>query len=116
MVRDAVGAPEAALLPPVAPIAPEPPVPDVSTPVNVTTVIEAATLCDRVAVTVALLKTAGAKARQISAVPSWVLVRFTSVQVRLPPVTPVTVTPLVVASLETNASSNSFVLAVVNAG
>lgn len=39
--------------------------PEVSTPLQVRTVIEAATLSDSVGVTVALLKTAGAKARQI---------------------------------------------------
>lgn len=82
---------------------------------NVTTVIEAATLCDRVAVTVALVKIAGEKARQISDVPSCVLVRFTSVQVRLPPVTPLTVMPALFPSVATNASSNSLVLVVVNA-
>ena len=101
---------------PVAPIAPDPPVPVASAPVKVTTVMEAETLCDRVAVTVALVTIAGAKARQISDVPSWVLVRFTIVQVRLPPVMLETVIPAPVASLETNASSNSLALVVVNAG
>jgi len=116
VVNEAVGAPEAALVPFVAPIAPEPPVPVVSTPLIVTTVMDAATLWERVAVTEALVRTAGAKARQISAVPSCVLVRLTSDQVRLPPVTPVTVMPAVMASAEMNASSNSFAAAVVKVG
>jgi len=78
--------------------------------------MDAATLWESVAVTEALVRTAGAKARQISAVPSCVLVRLTSDQVRLPPVTPVTVMPEVLASDEMNASSSSFVVAVVKVG
>jgi hypothetical protein len=70
VTRDAVGAPEEALLPAVLPIAPEPPVPEVSVPVKLATVIEAATLWDNVACTVTLERVRGAKARQISAVPN----------------------------------------------
>src|SRR4051794_38158395 len=91
VVSDAVGAPEAALAPPIAPIAPDPLDPEVSAPVKLTTVIDERTLCAMVAVTVAFERSAGAKARQISAVPLWALIRFTSIQVRDPPVTPVTV-------------------------
>jgi len=104
---------------PVAPMAPDPPVPVVSTPANVTTVIEAATLCERVALTDAPLRVVVLNARQISAVPNWVLVRRTSVQVRVPPValaTALTVTPAVLASVAMNASSNSFAFVVVNVG
>src|ERR671926_1912033 len=71
VVRVAVGAPGFALPVPIAPIAPAPPTPEGSAPVNVTTVIDAATLCEIVAVTVTLLSVDGAKARQISAVRSW---------------------------------------------
>jgi hypothetical protein len=70
VTSDAVGAPGFEFPLPVAPIAPEPFVPDVSTPVKLTTVMEAATLCDRFATTVTFESLAGASARQISAVPS----------------------------------------------
>lgn len=118
VVRLAVGAPVAAFPVPVAPMAPEPPLPVVSVPVKVTTVSEAAWLVDKVAVTVALVSTAGAKARHTSDVPRCVLVRFTNVQVRLPPVIPVTVVlvPELGPSLETNASNSSLVAVVVKAG
>ena len=66
----AAGAPVAPDADTVAPIAPEPFVPDVSTPLNVTTVIDAATLCDSVAVTVTFERVVVENARQISAVPS----------------------------------------------
>src|SRR4029077_7906877 len=65
----AVGAPEAALAGFVAPIAPEPLVPVVSTPVKLITVMEATTLCDRVAVTVVPVKLLGANALQTSEEP-----------------------------------------------
>lgn len=118
VVRLAVGAPDAALPLAVAPMAPDPLVPVVFTPVKVTTVIEAASLVDRVAVTVALVSTAGAKARQTSAVPRCVLVRSTSAQVRLPPVTPDTVVlvPEVGPSAEMKASKSSLAAEVVKAG
>src|ERR687884_1682767 len=70
VVRVAVGAPGFALPVPVLPIAPAPPMPEGSAPVNVTTVIDAATLCEIVAVTEAPESAAGANARQTSAVPS----------------------------------------------
>ena len=116
VVSDALGAPGLALLLPVAPIAPEPPLPEVFTPAKVTTVMEAATLCDKLAFTETLLRVVGAKARQISAVPNCALVRLTNDQVRLAPVTPVTVTPEEVASDATNASSNSLALDVEKVG
>ena len=65
----AVGAPDFALALAVAPIAPEPFVPEVLTPVKVITVMEAATDWERVAVTVTALKGFAEKARQISASP-----------------------------------------------
>src|ERR1035437_9377945 len=85
VTREADGAPEAALAPAVFPIAPEPLVPDGSAPVNVTTVMDAATLWDKLAVTVALERTDGANARQISAVPSCEFVRLTNIHVALAP-------------------------------
>jgi hypothetical protein len=66
----AVGAPGFLFPVPIAPMAPEPFVPEVSTPVKLITVIEETTLCDRVAVTVTALNGAAEKARQISAVPN----------------------------------------------
>ncbi len=74
-----------ALAPPMAPIAPEPFVPVVLTPEKLITVMEDATDCDNVAVTVTPASGVVAKALQISAVPLCALVRFTKVQVRLPP-------------------------------
>jgi hypothetical protein len=82
----------------------------------VTTVIEAATLCDSLAVTVTLERADAAKARQISAVPNCAFVRRTSAHVRLAPVTPVTVIPAEFPSVATKASSNSFPEAVLNVG
>ena len=109
--------PLAALPPPVAPIAPDPFVPEESAPVNVTTVIDDTTFCDRFAVTVALLNAEGAKARQISAPPGCAFVRFTSAQVRFPPVTLLTVIPPEEPeSAEMNANNSSFGIVVENAG
>ena len=87
----AVGAPLAALALLVAPIAPDPFVPEVDTPVKLITVIEEITLWDSVAVTVTPLKGAVANALQISDVPLRVLVLTTSAQVSPAPETPVTV-------------------------
>src|SRR5581483_1550201 len=70
VVNDAVGAPGFALPVPVAPIAPDPLVPDVSTPAKLITSIDEATLWERVAVAVAFEIGFAAKALQISAVPS----------------------------------------------
>src|SRR5689334_5662000 len=69
VTRLAVGPPELALPLPVAPIAPEPFVPDTVTPLKLITVIEETTLCDKVAVTLALLSAVVERARQISDVP-----------------------------------------------
>ena len=66
--------------------------------------------------TVTELSTAGAKARQISAVPAFALVLFTSTHVRLAPVTEVAVTVELDELAATNASNNSFAYAVVSAG
>jgi hypothetical protein len=87
----------------------------VSTPVKLTTVIEDCTDCENVAVTVTLLNSAGAKARQISAVPCCVFVLCTSTQVKLAPETPLTVVVVAVPfPLEINASNNSLVAEVEN--
>src|SRR5438445_1771901 len=110
VVSVAVGAPAAALAVAVAPIAPDPLAPVVSTPVKLTTVSDDNTDCENVAVTVALVSAVGAKARQISAVPSCVFVLCTSTQVRLPPAMVfTTVLAAVPFPLDTKASSNSFV-------
>jgi hypothetical protein len=74
-----------------APMAPEPLVPEMFTPVKVMTVRDDTTDWERFAETWALPKALGAKARQISEVPDWVLVRTTRAHVRPPPVTLCTV-------------------------
>lgn len=109
VTRLALGAPELAFVAALAPIAPEPFVPDVSTPVKLSTAMDEATLCERFAVTATPVNAEGAKARQISAVPSCTLLRCTSVHVSPPPDTPFT-TVFVdeEPSAATNASSNSF--------
>jgi hypothetical protein len=115
VVSVAEGAPVAAFAVAVAPIAPDPLVPEVSTPVKLTTVIDDNTDCENVAVTVTLLSAVGAKARQISAVPCWVFVLCTNTQVRLAPATLFTVVVAAVPfPLEIKASSNSFVADVEN--
>ena len=85
---------------------------------RVTTVIDAAMLDDSVAVTVALVSTAGAKARHTSAVPICVLVRRTSAQVSPPPaiLETVVLVPEVGPSVEMKASKSSLAAAVVKAG
>ena len=98
-------------------MAPEPLVPVVSTPLKLMTVIDAAALWEIVAVIVALAIVDGANARQISDVPRWVLVRRTSTHVTPPPVMPVTVWPVALASsAATNARSSSFPAVVDSAG
>jgi hypothetical protein len=91
LTSDAVGAPEAALLLPTAPIAPDPFVPEVFTPAKLMTVIDEITLCDRVPATVRPLRDAPAKARQISEDPLCPLVRWTRTHVNPPPETLFTV-------------------------
>ena len=110
VTREAVGGPLLAFPVPVAPMAPDPFVPVVSTPVKLITVIEEAVLRDRVAVTVTLVRGEGAKARQISAVPSCVLVLRTKTHVNPAPAMLVTLVlvPEAGASVQTKASSNSF--------
>jgi hypothetical protein len=66
---EAVGAPEAALLPAVAPIAEEPSPLLVLTPAKLMTVIDETTFCDSVALTETLARGAAANARHISDVP-----------------------------------------------
>jgi hypothetical protein len=91
VVSPAVGAPEDLFALAVAPIAPEPFVPDVSTPLKLRSVIVEATLCESVAVTEILLRRDGAKARQISDVPLCALVRTTNAHVKPAPLTLFTV-------------------------
>jgi len=91
VVSVAEGGPEFAFPLPVAPMAPDPFVPEVSIPVKLITVMEAATFCESVAVTRTLLSPDTANARQISLVPLCTLVLTTKDQVRPPPETPVTV-------------------------
>jgi hypothetical protein len=113
----AVGAPAALFALRVAPMAPDPFVPDVSTPLKVITVMEETTLWFSVAVTVALVSFDVAKARQISEVPDCTLVLTTSTQVRPAPAMLLTVVLLPDAqSADTNASSNSLPAAVENEG
>lgn len=108
MTRLTVGAPAALLAVAVAPMPPEPLVPEVFAPVKATTVIDAATGCDKVAVTLALLSEDRATARQTSAVPCRWLSRRTSVQVRPPPLICCTVVfGDVTPSLAINARSSS---------
>ncbi len=109
VTRLALGAPELAFALAVAPVALLPFVPDGSAPRKVTTVIDDATLCDKVAVTLTLVRADGVNARQISAVPSCTFVRRTKVQVNPAPVTLRTVTPLLMPSLAMNANRSSFV-------
>ena len=111
----AVGAPAAAFPDPVAPIAPEPLVPVMSTPLKLTTVMEDSTFCDRVAVTVTPESSDGAKARQISASPPCTFVLDTNAHVNPAPVMPVTVVLGEEAwSVEMNASNNSLPVVVEN--
>jgi hypothetical protein len=113
----AVGAPFEALALFVAPIAPEPFVPVVFTPVKLKTVIDDATLFESVAVTVAWLNGEVAKARQISELPLCAFVRTTSVQVMPPPLILLTVVFVPERkSVATKARSNSFPDAVEKAG
>src|ERR1700730_3978777 len=116
VTRLAVGAPLAPLPVPVAPTAPAPFTPDVSTPVKVTTVIDAGWLLDRAAVTDTLVSEVDANARQISALPLCTLVRRTSVQVSPAPVTLFTTVfaPVAGASAEIKASSSSLADVVEN--
>src|SRR5208282_1361328 len=93
VVSEAAGAPWDEFVVAVAPMAPDPPVPVVSAPVKLTTVTVAATPCGKLAVTEIFDSTVAENARQISAVPPWVLVRLTSDHVRFPPLTLATVAP-----------------------
>lgn|SRR5512146_1467822 len=111
----AEGAPEAALIAAVAPIAPEPPLPEVSAPWKATTVMLVAADWASVAVTLALVSGEPAKARQTSAVPNCALERATNDHVRPPPVTPVTEFGFEPESLEMNASRSSLLPVVENA-
>jgi hypothetical protein len=115
VTTDVEGAPLAALAFATAPIAPAPPVPEGSAPVNATTVIEAATLWDKLAVTVTFVSLDAAKALQISAVPNCPFARCTSDHVKPAPVT-LAVIPRDCPSVATNARSNSFVVPVLNDG
>ena len=86
-----MGAPRLEFPVPVAPIAPEPLVPVVSTPVKDMTEMEALMLWERLAVTMTLFNGEAEKARQISDPPLWTLVLCTKTQVNPPPDTLLTV-------------------------
>jgi hypothetical protein len=116
VVRLAVGAPVFAPVLAVAPIAPDPFVPVVSTPVKlITVIVDVGAVCEKFAVTVALDNGEAANARQTSEVPPWALLRTTNVHGSPPPVTLETVMFDESASLEMNASNSSFPLAVEKA-
>src|SRR5262249_7291923 len=82
-------------------------------PVNVTTVSDAVTDCESVAVTLTLVSTDGAKARQISDVPCCTLVRCTRTQVKPPPLILLTTGLAAVLRLVATNASNSSLAAVV---
>src|SRR6185436_2013683 len=115
VVNVAVGAPGFALADLVAPMAPDPFVPEVSTPLKLTTVMDDETDCDSVAVTVMPLSGAAANARHTSDVPFCALVRTTSCHVNEPPAMLETVVVPEMASVATNASRSSFEAVVENA-
>jgi hypothetical protein len=77
--------------------------------------MEAATFCERFAVTVAPERVEGAKARQISAFPSCALARPTNTQVSPAPVTLLTFAPREIASVLTKANRSSLDEVVENA-
>jgi hypothetical protein len=79
-------------------------------------VIEAATLCDSVALTLAFTSAAPAKALQTSAVPNCALVRRTNAHVSPPPDTSLTMIPDDFASVEMKASNSSLADVVENEG
>jgi hypothetical protein len=78
--------------------------------------MEAATLWERLAVTLTRESTDRAKPRQISAVPNCALARRTSAHVRPAPLTPVTLTPADLASVAMKARSNSLLEEVLKEG
>ena len=108
VISVAAGAPDPAFALPVAPMAPEPLVPELSAPVKVRIVIDAATLWDKLALTVTRERVDGANARHISAVPNCTFVRCTRAQLRPAPVTALTRMPEEFASVAMNASTNWF--------
>ena len=91
VVTEAVGAPLAAFVDAIAPMAPDPFVPDVSAPVNDTMVIADTACCESVAVTETFVSGDGANARQISLLPDCTFVRTTNCHVSPAPVMLVTV-------------------------
>src|SRR5579883_528815 len=100
-----------------APIAPEPLVPLVSTPLKLTICRDAKTVCARLAVTVTLDNGVTAKARHISEVPPpEEFALATGTQVRPPPLTLVTDIGANIESLAIKASSNSFPVVVEKEG
>jgi hypothetical protein len=99
-------------------MAPDPFVPDVSTPMKLTTVMDMSPLPE-LALTEIRLMGEAAKARQTSAVPVWLLVLLTSVHVsRFPLETPamVELEPVAPGAAATNANSNSLLALVENTG
>jgi hypothetical protein len=101
----------------VAPIAPDPFVPELSTPVKLITVIEEVTLCQNVTVIDTLVSVELENARQISAVPSCTLVLWTRTHGSPTPVIFVTVVlGDETRSDETNARRGSSADVVENTG
>jgi hypothetical protein len=97
-------------------MAPEPLLPDGSTPLKLTTVMDDATPWGKAAVTLTEASGEEANARQISAVPAWRLQRSTSAHVKPPPVTLDTaVLEEAGPSVEINAKSSSLDLDVEKA-
>src|SRR5690348_8799568 len=104
VTTEPVGAPDAELNVPLAPMAADPLLPLVSAPLNATTVIEAAAAWDRLAATATFVKTPGANARQISASPGTLLARATNCHVSPAPLIDLTEFPAVEPeSADTNA-------------
>lgn len=115
MVREIVGPPDEALLVPVAPMAPDPFVPDVSTPIKLISVMDTSA-SGTLAVTEMLVKGELEKERQISAVPVCPLVLLTRVHVRPPPEMLLTVPlePTAPGAAATKAKTNSLPALVEN--
>jgi hypothetical protein len=116
VVKDTVGAPEAAFAEPVAPIAPEPFVPEGSTPEKLMTVSDENTLAERLAVTVTPESAADENALQTSVVPGLAFVRATNCHASPAPLTEFTVTAPVEGPVETKASRSSLGEVVEKAG
>jgi hypothetical protein len=90
------------------------PMPDA--PLNATTVSDTSSPPDDVAVTTAFVSAVEEFACHTSVVPAWLLPRWSSVQVKPPPVTDAVVVELAAPSALTNATTRSPARFVLNAG